>query len=252
MHTASLRQIVIPDRCNCATNRAVDDRFGIEVLGKVGEPRFCTEEDSIYFDDKLPGEKMETAPRKIGVSSLSALKDIIAPLAVYAYFGGWIYAYYFYSSFGVRLYSLDIPAYYFIAYSFSVFYTVLGFIFIAMTGAAAAGLSQRPVALALCFLVLFVGDFYVARREGINSAYDQRFSTNDHERVILTFKQGAENSNLVDLRSNNDANRLRLLTETKDRIILFYQPPKIGKSIPLLMVYDLSKSDLLQIKRIIL
>jgi|GEM_PF-5385225 len=192
-----------------------------------------------------------TTPAAVAGNSIwtSVFKDIVVPLAAYAYFAGWVYAYFFFSSYGVRLYSVDIPAYYFIVYAYSVFFSILGFTVIVPILVVVAFCRSNPVGLAIVLIIAFTATFYVARHEGIASAYHNRIS-DDGERVLLQFKAA---SSVVsnDLKLNNESERLRLLTETKDRIITFYQPPMEGKSLPLLLVYDVAKSDLIQIKRVL-
>lgn len=52
---------------------------------------------------------------------LPTLKEAAFFAAVYLYFAGYVYIYYYYNSFGISLNALDIPIYYFFVYAFNVF-----------------------------------------------------------------------------------------------------------------------------------
>jgi hypothetical protein len=51
---------------------------------------------------------------------LSTMKEVTFFVAIYLYFIGFIYIYYFYDSFGIPLRSIDTPVYYFFVYSYNV------------------------------------------------------------------------------------------------------------------------------------
>jgi hypothetical protein len=51
---------------------------------------------------------------------LSVLKELTFFVAIYLYFMGFVYIYYFYDSFGIPLRSIDTPIYYFFVYSYNV------------------------------------------------------------------------------------------------------------------------------------
>src|SRR4051812_28784413 len=64
------------------------------------------------FDDS------ESRPKPAG----EALAKLAIVVAFYLYFAGWVYASSMFSEFGISLGVTDIPAYYFIVYSYSVFF----------------------------------------------------------------------------------------------------------------------------------
>jgi hypothetical protein len=178
----------------------------------------------------------------------AALKDVLPVLAIYSYFAGWIYAFAFYKAFRVPVSSLDIPFQYFFMYSFSALATWKGGLILLGTIVVVSWLRNHRIIMAATACVLFALLFGVAFAQGTGDATLQRHTT-ANDRIVLAFKQDAAKSLQPDLVTNNDAERLRLLTETKDRILVFYQPPAIGTDFPPALVYDVAKSDVVTLKR---
>jgi hypothetical protein len=174
----------------------------------------------------------------------SALKDVIPVLAVYSFFAGWIYAYAFFKAFRVPVSSLDIPFQYFFMYSFSALASWKGafLILAAIIFVFAFQKYKLPMLGVAC--ALFPLLFGIAFVQGTSDATLQRHaSTND--RIVLAFKEDAGKTIPPDLIVNNNASHLRLLTESKDRVYVFYQSPSIAPDdFPAAVVYDVAKSDL--------
>jgi hypothetical protein len=63
---------------------------------------------------------MTPAPPENRISLLTALKEVSFFVAIYLYFTGFIYIYYFFDSFGISIRSVDTPVYYFFVYSYNV------------------------------------------------------------------------------------------------------------------------------------
>lgn len=179
----------------------------------------------------------------------SALKDVLPVLAIYSFFSGWVYSYAFFKSFRVPVPSLDMPLQHFFIYSFSVFATWKGGILILLTAVSVAIFKKHKLTMVLIACLLFPIIFGIAFIQGTQDASLQRYSsTND--RIVFGFKEEAGKRLPVDLKFNNDSERLRLLTETKDRVFVFYQPPAYAQGqLPPVLVYDVAKSDLTSITR---
>ncbi len=186
-------------------------------------------------------------PKKDGL--FSALKDVLPVLIVYSYFAGWIYAYAFFKSFRVPVASLDIPFQYFFIYSFSALVNWQGMLLILVAAALINWLQKQRLAMVAVACLLFPLVFSIALVQGATDAASER-NAQTNDRVLLSFKKEAIEAIPPDLQSNNASERLRLLAETKEHILVFYQPPPFaGNEIPPALVYDIAKSDLTTIKR---
>jgi hypothetical protein len=182
-----------------------------------------------------------------------ALRDLAGGTAVYAYFGGWVYAFYYYEAFNVRLYALDIPLQYFFVFAFSAFDTLWGFLLILGVIAALSLLGRYYPSrfwLAIVLLGLFLGTFYVSRSEGQKDASQKRFAY-DGDHILLYFKGSSQDSQPPDLVYNNKANRLRQLVETKDRLIVYYQPNDVAGVTPPTLIYEIERSELTSVQKVV-
>ncbi len=83
-------------------------------------------------------------------SLLGASSGIIAVSAIYLYFAGYIFSYFYYQAFGVTLESLDLsPQYYFIR-AFTVFQTFAGILLLCVLVAIAYAYAARRSAEDCC------------------------------------------------------------------------------------------------------
>lgn len=194
------------------------------------------------------GTPEQEKPKPDGL--FSALKDVLPVLAIYSYFAGWIYAYSFFKAFRVPVSSLDIPFQYFFMYSFSALANWNGIVLILVAAVCVVILKKHKLIMAVLACVLFIWIFAVAFVQATADADLQRYSsTND--RILLSFADTALSAEPPDLKENNKAERLRLLTETKDHLFVFYQPPPLAPDddVPAALVYDIPKSNLVAVSR---
>src|SRR2546426_8070906 len=105
-------------------------------------------------------------------------------LSIYAYFAGWLYAFYFFDHLGLSLNSIDIPAYYFFVYSYFLLpqqlslYVVLNFLAggVVLTGLIAWHFWGRAhwlfaiVAILILSVLVPAKIFASARAEGVYQA----------------------------------------------------------------------------------
>jgi hypothetical protein len=200
--------------------------------------------------------------------SLTILRNLIFFVAIYLYFIGWTYSYYLYSHFGVSLYSLDIPFYYFFIYSYSVVFSNSWWFVVAVGGFLITLfiLRQREelrrLAVVLFLLVFFPLSFELSRNTAFESAlllrkgYGQTIKLAFKETVKETLKAGQEKPESVERQSisknyppeivgANDTGELRLLTQTKDKFFVLFQPPpeREGGELPMCYTYVIAAAD---------
>jgi hypothetical protein len=207
------------------------------------------EQPRLQRTDTTPAQPVASSEGTTKDGLFSALKDVLPILIVYSYFAGWIYAYAFFRSFHVPLASLGIPLQYFFMYSFSALASWRGALLILVAAALISWLQKQRVAMVVVACLLFPLVFSMALVQGTTDAASER-NAQTNDRVLLSFKTEAMKSIPSDLQFNNQNERLRLLADTKERILVFYQPaPFAGNEIPPALVYDIAKSDLTIIKR---
>lgn len=181
-------------------------------------------------------------------SILAIVSELALLLGIYTYFTGWVYSYYFFHSFDITLGSLDIPLYYFIVYSFSVYYSILGGIVFVVLGGLTWTLRRRPQVLYLFLILAFPIVFETARHEAFKTANQIRFAVNN-DRTAVWLSDDALGKVDPDFVWANGNNRLRLLTETNTQVILFYQAPTLGNAVPFASVYQIDKSKVLLVRK---
>ena len=190
-------------------------------------------------------EDQETSPSPV----FSSFKELAFGLGIYTYFLGWIYAYYYFLSFQITLASLDIPVYYFAIYSFSALYCKNGISVLSAVLLTLPFVQRRRYALYALFVLLIPVFYHLGRTRGLEDA-DSIRSRGDNDRVELSLDPKVQESLSSDLIENNKNGKLRFLEETKDRLILFYQPPdEDGVRYPVL-VYDLKRDKIVAIKKV--
>jgi len=200
---------------------------------------------------------------------LAILRNVIFFVAIYLYFIGWTYAYYLYSHFGVSLYSLDIPVYYFFIYSYAVIYShkwwvmlLLGGFFIIVIALRSRKELRKLVAISF-LLVFFPVSFGIAKTTAFESAlllrkgYGQTINLVFREAQKETLKGNSESNTApeIEKQSNiknypeviikaNEEGELRLLTQTKDKFYVLYQPKEENGELPMCYTYVISATDI--------
>jgi hypothetical protein len=183
---------------------------------------------------------------------LSAGTTIISVIVAYLYFAGWVYSYYFYEDFGVYLVSFDVPFQYFPVYAFTVMTSVSGAVLtLALLSALYLFVRNRLSGLTLMALLIvaFPLSFLTAQNIGHSEATSERirrkpivhFSFKNPELAKYSIKLSERPVSILDLDTEE---KLDLLLETKDRVVVFYQPDSIGPVLPAVYVYSVMKSDL--------
>ena len=94
---------------------------------------------------------------------LTALKEVTFFVAIYLYFMGFIYIYYFYDSFGIPLRSIDTPIYYFFVYSYNV---ITGVQDVSWTEVV----KHKPLWTTVVLIILACGVFALLRRNQFKRA----------------------------------------------------------------------------------
>lgn len=210
------------------------------------------------------GDRLRAAMARLQVGSpqfpslIGASAAVISVVAAYLYFTGWVFAYFYYKDFGVSLLSLDMPLQYFFTYSYTVLDTGRGVtLVVLLLGAiymyAAKRLSSAGMIglLVAAFPLLFLAARSVSHLESVRTRVAADFPVRllfknpEHARSTRSADPAASASpplpELIDLSKDE---KLHLLLETKDRLIVFYQPSPIADSISAAYVYSLMRSDL--------
>jgi len=161
------------------------------------------------------------------------------------YVSGWSFDYYYLRHFGIPLASLNVEYYSFLVYSYNVITSALGAItFIAgFLGVAFFNhviRSRLAVAFILCIMIPC--SFGIGKQLGTRTAELVR-SRDDGQRISFVFKRG--NVYPSEMMTLNDTNRLRILSQTKERYIVFYQPPAADGTMPRAQVMQIAATDVL-------
>ena len=199
---------------------------------------------------------------------LTILRNLIFFVAIYLYFIGWTYCSYLYSHFGISLYSLDVPFYYFFIYSYYVIFSNSWWIVPAVGGFLAIMLllenrKRLKQAITIVFLLIFFPlSFRLARKTAFEAALLLRKGYG--QTIELVFKESqkkpqqdplkefseteaqSESIKLLNrIMKANERGDLRLLTQTKDKLFVIYQPPaaREGGELPMCYTYVIAVSD---------
>lgn len=178
------------------------------------------------------------------------VRNWIFIFAIYSYFTGWVYAYYLFSHFGLSLNAVEIPAYYFFMYAyfalppFSVVNVGLGVVIgaVAVVLLYLGGRQWFQWLTGVVLLGLFPILFYVARGEAEREA--TRMRVDQPHPVTFVLKKEVTALFPKELIKVNQEGRLRMLTETKDRFYVLYQPRGEEAEIPYAYAYGIAKSDI--------
>jgi hypothetical protein len=209
---------------------------------------------------------------------LAASSGIIAIAAIYLYFCGYIYSWAFYDRFGVSLESLDLPSQYYPMHSYLVLMTVPGAMVFGATAMLAYVYAHGWVkrwflllALILALPALAMVSLRVARekqaleRQRPTTYVQFRFKHEDAQSPLKSasmpdgvdqkvIKTNTHMDTAASPRSDDNPleqlankNELHLLVETKDRLVLYYQPPPIPllpDVLPAMQVYTVLRENL--------
>lgn len=176
---------------------------------------------------------------------LSVIKNVVFLVAIYAYFVGWVYQYYFLRHFGVSLSIVDTSFQSFFVYSYSALASPYG---IAVSGIALLTIClltkffpKMEYTIVVILIVLFPVLFVMARNEGESKSADVRIGGTAR---TIRFILNKEHYLLYpsDFLEANKTSNLRLVTETKDRFIVINQPRGEGGAVPYAKAYDVPRS----------
>lgn len=186
---------------------------------------------------------------------LSASTGLMAIVGVYLYFTGYIFSFFYYKAFGVPMESLDLSSQYFLIMAFTVFRTMRGLVLFAALVGIAFGYATGKIRMGLLLVVLigafpalFFMSYHVARVVAVEErskpeSYIQ-FQFKKPESAMVASPSGDAGST-DELMTLSKSGELHTLSETKDRIVVFYQPPSlIPNEVPAVEVYTLLRSDL--------
>jgi hypothetical protein len=195
-------------------------------------------------------------------SDLAAARDVSLILAVYLYFAGWTYQFYFLGHFGVALTALEIPVYYFFLYAFSAitFYTslivllsilvilcVMTLTMLSLPGRIKQRLhTSSKFIFILTLILLFPILFYAAKEAGEIRAKELRTGRYSSKSVKFLLKPELAKRYPKELLSANEMGKLKLLVHNKDFYFIFWQieNESVGsKAVPYGYTYHVPETD---------
>jgi len=197
-----------------------------------------------------PSEHEVVSSPQDSVDLFSILRNVLFLLGVYLYWTGWNYAYYYFYHFGISLHVVQIPAYSFVVYSYSVITApqvwIWGSVFLILLLA-----SQWKRRLVLVLLTVSAGIWlfpvlYNAAEATAKDAARQRRSGYYAKTIAFVLKPGADKLYPRSFLCQNKYQRLKLLAQTPTNYYVFYQPPAAEDGqLPYAMTYDILRSDVL-------
>ena len=176
----------------------------------------------------------------------STLRNLLLLVAIYLYFIGWIYVYYYYNHFGISLFSLNIPVYYFFAYSNSVvgnWTTTLILLLLVSLGFKLKHLFLHTYIIGPVVVLLFPVFFVVAKESGISRAQQLRIA--GAKPISFILKEGIKKYYPNDFIQANNNGDVRLIYQTKDRYFVFVQPISNENVMPRGNTYDIRMEHIL-------
>jgi hypothetical protein len=205
---------------------------------------------------------MAQAPQEKSRDFLATLRDVSLICAVYLYFVGWVYEYYFLGHFGLALTSVEIPVYYFFIYAFSALSYYFSFIliisaivicyvailvFLSLSSNVRSKLQKIGMYL-LCvnLVMLFPVSFYGAKEAAETRAKEIRLGRYPSKTITLIFKKELADEFPKELTAANARGDLKLLTHTKDVYFVFRQiqnETPHSHAVPYGFTHHISKSD---------
>ena len=182
---------------------------------------------------------------------LTALKEVTFFVAIYLYFTGFIYSYFFYEHFGIPLRVVDVPVYYIFVHSYNLIWnlweikwtaliakeSLWGWLIVLYFVLLLASIRDwtRHLLYIVLLLLLFPCLYALARETALIEAGKIRRGE-AVKQVTLVFKADAEIKKLKDLPSASppasptpvpaDVDSLQLFTTTNERTRLEIKPPR--------------------------
>lgn len=203
----------------------------------------------------------DDAPKKM----LTVLRDVTFFIAVYLYFAGWLYAYYYFGAFGLSLRVLDQPLYTVFIYAFTVaaeglwFLLALSIIMIILELFVRRYEGRirflRPFAVCV-FLVFMFAVVYLLSRRAANIRVDDARRGYGIRSIVLYLPEKRYGLVAADtaqdtaasrwpelLHQLNEQRQLRLLSQTSDEYILLYQAEDTLPTLPRAKVFVVPKES---------
>lgn len=187
-----------------------------------------------------------TSSEPVGRLISAITKATLLP-AVYLYFTGFLYSYFYHKKLGISLRSFGEPAHAYLVYSFTVFWahpwlSVLLCIMAAIL-VKFVRRSGRTGSLALTLIAFFPICYELALFTANRDALLLRAGRYGN-RVRLSFRSTATATLPANFLAQNDRGDLVLLADTEKQIFLLYQPnaaaPRLGRA----TVYSVPKENL--------
>jgi hypothetical protein len=178
---------------------------------------------------------------------LSAITKATLLPAIYLYFTGFIYAYFYFKNFGISLRFLNEPAYAFLVYSFTVFWAhPLLAVLLCLGAVVLVNVVRRTGktgSLVLTLIALFPVCYELALHTANHHALMLRAGRFGN-RIKLSFTSTAAAALPRDFLAQNDKNELVLLADTDKQIFLLYQSNAAVPRLAQAAVYALPKKNL--------
>ena len=196
------------------------------------------------------GADAEALPK---ITLLPIVRDAMLPIAIYVYFAGFVYIYFFYQAFGISISVMDVPINYFFVYAYNMvtdhlFATFVGAFLMALL-ATARNLKIIGAALISIFLLsLFPVVAKLANQSAVENANSVRAGVSPRPRIGFVFRTDSKGNDVMskDLIKDNNDHVLHLILETKDRFYVLSQIYDLGdKEMSEGTVYSVAKSDVL-------
>jgi hypothetical protein len=175
--------------------------------------------------------------------SLISLAKLLVFPALYLFFAGFLYAYYYFASFGISLRNVDSSFNSYLVYSLSVFFQHpwITLLLLVLLGVLAVRFRQTSVQISF-LLLLFPVLYNMAKSTGEGSAAALRNGTVGH-RVRIVLKESAKYpADFVSLTQNGE---LILVTENDKQFYVLSQkyPSQPIPLLPFADVYEISKDN---------
>jgi len=205
------------------------------------------DQNSVTLNLRMMSNDEAAAPK----TTLALVTQLVTMFAIYLFFAGWSYSSHFRGNFGLSDVSFDIPSYLYIAYAFQVFFkSPVGWLL--MGGLAVCWYVAARVrfifAVELVVVVfLAMAPFALIDLAAKSAAYTQYadLRSGRASAVKVTVKDPARALAYEDVIKASGADRLFLLTQTKDRAYVFTKNPAelTSKILPEANVFTLDLAD---------
>jgi hypothetical protein len=176
--------------------------------------------------------------------SLISLAKLLAFPALYLFFTGFLYAYYYFASFGISLRNVDSSFNSYLVYSLSVFFQHAFVTLLLLVFFGVLVVRFRRTSILLCFLLLlFPVLFMLARATGEGRAIALRNGTIGHRVRVLLKEPEKYSAGFVAIAQSNE---LILVTETEKQFYVMLQkyPQQPVHILPFASVYEISKDSI--------